>query len=115
MVMLETVQRLVNGEDWIAPTLQNDWVNYGTANYNAAGYRKVGNVVHLRGLLKDGTVGTVPAFTLPEGYRPAKQEIYGTVSNGAFGEVRVLTNGEVRLVVGDNTWFCVDGITFTIA
>jgi len=52
---------------WIAPTLLNSWVLYST-NYNVA-YKKVcGNIVIVRGLIKNGTTGSV--FVLPSAYRP---------------------------------------------
>ncbi|WP_166139614.1 hypothetical protein [Nocardioides ochotonae] len=53
---------------WIDVTLANSWVAYGTP-YATPGYRRIGNRVHLRGVLKSGTVGNM--FRLPEGHRPA--------------------------------------------
>lgn len=53
---------------WTAPTLQNSWANYG-APYQLAQYRKVGDEVQMRGLVRLGTVGSV-ICTLPVGFRP---------------------------------------------
>lgn len=53
---------------WIAPTLTNSWVNYGSG-YELAGYRLIGNQMHLRGTLKNGVVGSA-ILTLPVGFRP---------------------------------------------
>jgi hypothetical protein len=99
-------------------SFSNSWVNYG-GSYNTAGYCKDAfGFVHLRGLIKDGTLGSA-AFNLPTGYRPVKYEYPST--NGHDGSTRQLatawisTNGDVTpqaSVSGVNAWFSLDGITF---
>lgn len=80
---------------WIAPTFQNSWVNYGGGVHANAGYRRdADGVVHLRGLVKSGTIASA-MFTLPAGYRPSMQLIHPAVSNDTIGRVDVLTTGEV--------------------
>ncbi len=97
---------------WIAPTLLNSWVNYGGV-YSPAGYFKdAAGIVHLRGLLKDGTIGDVPAFTLPVGYRPAYQQVFVAISNNAIGRCDVLQNGEVWFRAGNLAYFSIDGLIF---
>lgn len=98
---------------WTAPTLVNSWANYGSG-FNPAGYFKdVNGVVHLRGLLKDGVVGTTSAmFTLPTGFRPATRCLFNIQSNSALGRCDILATGEVYAYAGNNAWFCLDGITF---
>lgn len=54
---------------WTAVTFQNSWVNYNTATHNAVEYRKVGDLVAVRGSMKNGTNNN-PCFTLPVGFRP---------------------------------------------
>jgi len=106
---------VVTQQAWIAPTLGNSWVNYDAASYSAAGYfRDTLGIVHLRGILKGGTL-TSAAFTLPAGYRPAKIEYHAVVSNGAFGFCVVSSNGQVIPWVGNNAAFSLDGITFRAA
>lgn len=96
---------------YIAPSFLNSWVNYDTT-YNDAGYFKdtVG-VVHLRGLVKNGTIGTA-IFTLPAGYRPIRRQLFTTSSNGALGRCDVEANGNVLANAGNNAWFSLDGLTF---
>jgi len=36
--------------DWIAPTLENAWADYG-GDWTLSGYRKIGDIVYLRGLV----------------------------------------------------------------
>lgn len=97
-------------ESWQTPTFQNGWINYDV-NYNSAGYFKDSlGVIHLRGLVKHGN-GTI--FTLPEGYRPARRELFGVATNpNVFGRIDVLLDGQVSMVTGNNGWISLDGITF---
>jgi hypothetical protein len=96
---------------WIAPTLINGWQDYG-ADYNATEYFRDSNgIVHLRGLVKNGTLG-LTVFTLPVGYRPVARELHVCNSAGAFGRVDVFANGDVIIQTGGPGWVALDGITF---
>lgn len=104
---------LPNGEAWITVTVfQNSWVNYGSGYTDAQYFKDQFGVVHLRGLVKSGTVGTVPIFTLPVGYRPGKHHLIPACSNSSYGQVNIETNGEVWAQVGSNIWFSLDGVSF---
>lgn len=101
-------------EAWTAPTLTNSWINSGSG-YNSVGFYKDSfGVVHLRGLIKSGSM-QASAFTLPAGYRPPAREFFGTVSNALFGSVFVDPDGTVVPWSGSNTWFSLDGLTFRAA
>lgn len=110
---------LVDGgadSDYITPTFNNSWVNY-SSTYNSTGYFKDNDgVVHLKGLVKNGTVGTNAStcniFILPVGYRPSAITILAVVSNNAIGQARVWDTGEVVAYAGSNSWFSLDGISF---
>lgn len=71
---------IVLGADsgWLNATLENSWVNFG-GSFATAQYRKIGSLVELRGVIKDGTStdGTT-MLTLPAGYRPAATLIFAT-------------------------------------
>ena len=93
----------------------NGWRNYSNT-YNPAGYFKDSmGIVHLRGLVKDGTIKK-HIFTLPAGYRPARRELHVacTYPNHS-GRVDILTNGQVLPYTGDKRWISLDGITFRAA
>lgn len=53
---------------WTNATLLNGWVNMG-APMNVTQYRKIGDIVYLRGYVYGGSAGT-NLFTLPVGFRP---------------------------------------------
>ena len=102
-------------EVWIAPTPLNSWADFG-AGYAPAGYFKdTLGIVHLRGLIKNGSPSTSTMFTLPAGSRPEYLTILAIVSNDALGELRIETNGNVSISVGNAAWVSLDGITFRAA
>ena len=68
-------------------------------------------IVHLRGLLKSGTQGTI-AFILPVGYRPSSQEVQIAYTNGGAGRVDIDNKGNVYMQVADPGYISLDGITF---
>jgi hypothetical protein len=84
---------------WIAPTLLSSWTNYSVPTWEPAGYRRIGGVVYLRGMLKPGTV-TVGAtlFTLPAGYRPGgNQHVSVPTSTDPASRINIMTDGTVKL------------------
>ena len=101
-------------EAWIVPAFMNSWTNYDTT-YNPAGYFKDSlGIVHLRGLVKNGTNNTT-IFTLPVGYRPSNRELQAVQTNldtNTIGRVDILADGQVTVVSGSNVWVSLDGITF---
>lgn len=71
----------------------NAWVNFG-GGAQVAQYRKVGDNVQVRGLIKSGATGTV-AFTLPAGFRPPAQATFTCSADGGFSTVGVEADGDV--------------------
>jgi len=103
-------------EDWIAPTLQNGWVNFGNSDpsagtFDSAGYCKDSiGFVFLKGLLRAGTGTTI--FILPVGYRPSLRKIF--ISYGSStGQIRIdiLPTGVV-LAGQINITLSLEGIIF---
>lgn len=93
------------------PAFQNSWVNFGTPYETAAFYKDSNGIVHLKGLIKSGTVNTI-AFTLPVGYRPLKALLFPNGSNGSIGISVIDSTGGVNPAIGSNVYFGLDGITF---
>lgn len=96
------------------PAFENSWVNFGGAFQTVAFYKDPTGRVHLKGLLKSGTV-TATAFTLPTGYRPAARAMFMVNSNAAVGRVDVYADGSVKVEQGNNAWVGLDGISFRVA
>jgi hypothetical protein len=102
--------------NWVAVTFTNSWVNYGSG-YDTCGYYKDAlGFVHLKGLVKSGSLGT-SVFTLPAGYRPATDKIFVTIgsndgSNHALGRVTVNDSGTVVVTLAGTSFTSLEGITF---
>jgi hypothetical protein len=87
---------------WTAVTFAGAWVNFG-APYSDCQYRKVGDTVQLRGMMKSGTMVTT-AFTLPAGFRPPTSLFMATVSNAAFGSFTIDSAGAFTPQAGTNAY-----------
>jgi hypothetical protein len=113
--MQHTIAKVINANTaqptWIAPTLTNSWVWYGSVSYEPKYSKDEQGLVRLRGMIKSGVI-TSSAFNLPSGYRPAQSVRFAVVSNAAFGEIQVNPNGDVIPSVGSNLSISLEGVSF---
>lgn len=79
-------------------------------------FRRINGVVYLRGIIEKSSavVAGEAMFTLPVGYRPAKQAILVTISNSALSRVDVLSTGAVTIQIGNAIWISLDGCSFAL-
>lgn len=101
---------------WTNLTLQNSWVSYG-GTYAAPSYTKTSDgVVHLRGLMKSGTVtqsGWTVLSNLPAGFRPKNRMIFTGYGTDAQSRIDVLAGGNIEIQGTTlNSWQSLDGIMF---
>jgi hypothetical protein len=114
--VFEQVSYLLRDPSFIAPTFQNDWVDYD-AGYELTGYYKdPRGFVHLRGLVKDGTLNTT-IFTLPVGYRPSNALLFVTVgregATNSVNRITIDTSGNLtQEESASNDWLSLNGIYF---
>lgn len=99
-------------------SLLNNWNNYDTSVFDAAGYYKDSEgIVHLQGLIKDGiaTMGTA-ICNLPAGYRPNKARKFSVASmengNPVFADINVYPNGDVYIIHGGNDYLSLSEISY---
>lgn len=104
------------GADPGVAAFTNSWVNFDAAK--PVGYMKDRmGFVHLQGYAKSGTDGT-SIFTLPEGYRPAQEQIIpiGFITGGLASDaqyVTIATSGTVTpAALADNILVSLCGVTF---
>jgi hypothetical protein len=101
---------------WTAVTFAGTWANYGSG-YQGMEYRKVGDMVQLRGVIAGGTSGTT-VCTLPAGFRPPAQTQTGmragTGANSA-GLMDVNTNGVVIVYSEGATTACSVDFQFSVS
>ncbi len=98
--------------------LQNSWVNFSVAHESAEYFKDDSGMVHLSGLIKDGTNNTVNTiFQLQAGFRPTKTHSFPVVSDQVgtklLGMVQVSASGVVSFISGGNSFFSLDGISFS--
>lgn len=109
------------GEAWTNASYADGWETY-SASYHAAGYKKFGDMVFLRGMLGttstdgDGTV----VFTLPSGYyNGAKIIVLKVMANSGGGPaiamIQVTTNGDVYFYGDATNYLSLDGVNFSVA
>jgi hypothetical protein len=97
-----------------SPVLQNGWENHGGGFENTGFWKDKEGLVHLRGLIKNGTIAqSTVLFTLPAGYRPQARLIFTILNNNAVGRIDLLPNGDVIIAnVSSNLWLNLTGIHF---
>ena len=113
------------------------WDNFDIDHNTAAFLRDSFGFVHLKGLVDAnddeggcdfGFASHLLIFNLPAGYRPARQEVFATITNGELGQVNVagpelnVSQGAGAVSVDLPTteanakeWISLDGISFRCA
>lgn len=83
---------------WTNVTFNSPWANYG-AGFSNAQYRKVGEMVQVRGLVK-ATGITVPSliFILPVGFRPPANLQFATDGGGNHALLQMGADGQLSLL-----------------
>lgn len=96
------------------PAFQNGWVNYSSGYATLAFMKDSLGFVTVKGFIKSGTItaGTT-IFTLPAGYRPAKNMYYVTSMPASFGQLQMTSAGELQAATAINsTWTAIPYIRF---
>lgn len=102
---------------WTAPTLQSGWQNEG-GGQQVMQYRKVADIVQLRGVIRNGTMSTL--FTLPANHMPPMGLRYGIFTmhptSGAVSTARLdlQTTGVVSALNYDNTHILMVNATYSV-
>lgn len=103
----------------LGATLTNSWSNaYATANglSPVRFHRDSNGVVHVEGHASAGVVGAgTPIFTLPAGCRPYETKIFTVISNDALGKLAIFSDGKVSVIIGNNTYVSLEGVSFRAA
>jgi hypothetical protein len=112
------------------PGFQNGWTNFDPNGFfsTAAFYKDPYGVVHLKGVVKGGTVSHNSSgiiFMLPYGYGSEQDEVHAVLSNEGLGRVTIergssVSDGRTVAYVhaappSNSAWVSLDGITFRAA
>lgn len=97
---------------WTDMTLANDWVVY-SSSYHTLQYKKIGNMVYLRGIVKDGTATTIAS--LPSGFTPSKSELFlcGKGSDTAGQRITINTAGVITATGYSTGYVSFSGVMFS--
>ncbi|MES2798000.1 MAG: hypothetical protein V4683_18680, partial [Bacteroidota bacterium] len=97
------------------PIFLNYWTNAGQDYNDCKFYKTKENIVHLEGILSvtDQQNFTNHIFTLPIGYRPAKNSIFTASTAAGLAQIFINSNGEVR-ISGSIYLPSLDGISFRV-
>ena len=102
------------GFEWHSVSFQNSWADFAGGHATAQYGKTNEGIVHIKGLIKTGAVGTV-AFQLPAGFRPQQARRFGTIASGnVIARVDIATGGNVTVVAGSSTWTSLNNISFPI-
>jgi hypothetical protein len=100
------------------PAFNTGWANYGGGTYEDALFYKTNEgLVYISGLVKRTSGSLTTIFTLPEGFRPAKQLAFLTMSYTTWTQIDVQANGEVVDGTGGDPSYStsLDGISFIVS
>lgn len=100
------------GDTWTGLSFGSGWTNYGSG-YQDAQYKKVGDLVFLRGTVKRTSGSSTTIGTLPSGYRPASYNQHIVSSSGTFGQVDIANTGVMFLIAGTSSLISLNGIFFS--
>jgi hypothetical protein len=102
------------------PSFQNSWTNFGGGFAQASFYKDQIGIVHLKGVITGGTVGST-AFVLPTAYIPPENMAFAATAGTGTPKtvsVNVFTNGNVFIFnngIGGADPVSLDGISFRVS
>jgi archaellum component FlaF (FlaF/FlaG flagellin family) len=109
----DSVSRNKPAVAWRNATFLGSWTNFGSGFHNAQ-FRRMGDVVELRGLVRGGAQGST-IFNLPVGFRPLSRVLVPTVTSpDAIGRIDIDAGGNVIAVKSDPNWLGLDSVRFSI-
>lgn len=100
---------------WTALTFAASWGDFA-AGWQVCQYRKIGDVVYLRGLATPTVANSTPITTLPTGYRPPATVLLGVQCSSGVRRVDI-NNAGVIIMSGATTlgdWASLNNISFSV-
>jgi hypothetical protein len=101
---------------WNQLNYSTGWTNYA-GGFLIGGYRKLGDMVQLRGLITQVAGATSSMFTLPVGYRPPGIVIQSCLCSTGQARYDIQSsNGNfvTSTTIAAGNWVCIDGIQFSV-
>lgn len=102
------------GGSWNNLSFISGWGNLG-GGWQTGQYKKIGDMVFLRGFVYRTSGSSAYIATLPSGYRPPAPDRWAvTTDAGAHGNIQIDSNGDIQVIVGSPTdYMTLSGIAFS--
>jgi hypothetical protein len=100
---------------WTPLSFINGFSNTG-GGHTPCGYRKIGDMVQLRGMHSGGSSATANVTVLPAGFRPANAVLFAAIASDQPGRLQVEPDGSVHWYNANPTtsWGNLTGIQFSV-
>lgn len=103
------------GGAWAGVTYASGWEDFLPGTLQPVQYKKVGDLVFLRGICYRTSGASATIATLPSGYRPLAKIQQIVLSNVALGYIDIETDGDIVLNAGSPTdWVSLNNIWFSV-
>ena len=99
---------------WINLAYRSPWNHYHPT-WTQGQYRKIDDMVQLRGLIARNSAATASVADLPVGYRPTKNIMFlQTMGEPPVGcRLDIYPDGHIYNTALPTTWLCLDNIEFS--
>ncbi len=101
------------GAAWTGLSFGSGWTDF-SGSFQAGQYKRFGDMVWMRGLVKRTSGSSATIATLPSGFRPSTIVRFGVDTDTGHGAVEVSTGGVVELKSGGTTFVQLEGLVFSV-
>lgn len=105
--------KFIQATQWYDFGYGSGWASYANGYYHPS-YRKIGDMIHLRGNIKRASGTNVTMCTLPVGFRPYLKVRLPVLTDTGLGSIQIATDGDVKYVSGGTGWIVLDGLSFSL-
>jgi hypothetical protein len=101
------------GSAWSNVVFGTGWGNYG-GGWTGVQYKKIGDMVFMRGLATRSTGIDPTICTLPVGFRPQGSHMVSSYTSDGAGRVDISPTGAVTVINGGVAWLSLFNIVFSV-
>lgn len=102
----------VIGSEWTGLSFNAGWANYD-AGWVQGSYKKVGDLVFVRGLIKRVSGSDANIALLPAGFRPTNSHMITAWSDTGVARIDINSLGQITLVSGGTGWLSLFSTVFS--
>lgn len=102
----------VIGSGWTALSYYSGWTHYDSG-WTGGHYKKVGDLVFIRGLVKRVSGSLTIIAQLPVGFRPAGSCMITGMTDTGVGRIDISTDGNITLISGGTGWVSLFNTVFS--